>query len=100
MQEEHMNDRKLPIRVSSAWRDLTRRRFIRNATGAGAVVVLGSAVRQAEPHGKHAKEEEAAHRECPAVPRPIPHITSPPGLHFFFPGPVDASPVTSPNTGH
>lgn len=37
---------------------------------------------------------------CQAPPRPIPHITSPPGIHFFFPGPVDADYVTSPTTGH
>jgi hypothetical protein len=27
-------------------------------------------------------------------------LTIPPGIHFFFPGPVDADPVTSPNAGH
>ena len=28
------------------------------------------------------------------------HLTIPPGIHFFFPGPVDADPATSPNAGH
>jgi hypothetical protein len=27
-------------------------------------------------------------------------LTIPPGIHFFFPGPVDADPATSPNAGH
>jgi len=44
--------------------------------------------------------QEAAHRSCPVVPRPIPHLTIPPSAHFFFPGPVDANPATSPNAGH
>ncbi len=46
------------------------------------------------------EKEREDHRACPAVPRPIPHISTPPGTHFFFPGSVDASPTTSPNTGH
>jgi hypothetical protein len=45
-------------------------------------------------------DDEGNRDRCKAVPRPIPHITTPPGAHFFFPGPVDASPTTSPNTGH
>jgi hypothetical protein len=52
------------------------------------------------------EEEEAEHRSCPVVPRPIPHINHPPppGGHFFFPGPVDGSPhpadpTTDPLTG-
>src|SRR5215831_8710152 len=40
-----MNDRKLPIEVKSAWRYLTRRQFVRSATGAGAGALLGSALR-------------------------------------------------------
>ena len=71
---------------------LSRRNLIRGAAGAGLVV--GSGLRAP------ALAEEAEHRDCPAVPRPIPHISSPPGAHFFFPGPVDANPTTSPNTGH
>jgi hypothetical protein len=74
-------------------RYLTRRGFIRGATGAGAGLLLGSQV-------KVAHAAEATHPDCPPVPRPIPHITAPPGAHFFFPGPVDADPVASPNIGH
>ena len=72
----------------------TRRGFIRSTAGTGAGLMLGSAI------GVPAWAEEAAHPACPAVPRPIPHITTPPGGHFFFPGPVDANPMTSPNAGH
>lgn len=75
---------------------LNRRNFIRGAAGtaAGAGVLLGSGLRLPV----FAKEEEQ--ESCPDLPRPIPHITTPPGQHFFFPGPVDADPMTSPNTGH
>ncbi len=73
-------------------RSVSRRNLIRGAAGAG--LVLGSGLRVP------ALAEEAEHLDCPAVPRPIPHITSPPGAHFFFPGSVDANPATSPNTGH
>jgi hypothetical protein len=45
-------------------------------------------------------DDEGKHNKCKAVPRPISHISTPPGTHFFFPGPVDANPATSPNTGH
>ncbi len=94
MQEDTMNQEKLPSWARLAWRSLTRRGFIQSAAGAGAGLMLGSKI------GVPAWADEAAHPACPAVPRPIPHITSPPGAHFFFPGPVDASPITSPNTGH
>jgi len=78
---------------------LTRRTLIRGAAGtaAGAGLLLGSGLRSAAL----ADDDDEGNRDrCKAVPRPIPHITAPPGAHFFFPGPVDASPVTSPNTGH
>src|SRR5712692_6295764 len=94
MQEDIMNQEKLPSWARLAWRSLTRRGFIQSAAGAGAGLMLGSKI------GVPAWADEAAHPTCPAVPRPIPHITTPPGAHFFFPGPVDASPITSPNTGH
>jgi hypothetical protein len=88
-----MSKERLPSEASLGWRGLTRRGFIQGASGAGAGLVLGSKIGSA-------RAEEAEHHACPAVPRPIPHLTNPPGAHFFFPGPVDASPVTSPNTGH
>jgi hypothetical protein len=92
MQEDTMNQEKLPSWARLAWRSLTRRGFIQSAAGAGAGLMLGSKI------GVPAWADEAAHPACPAVPRPIPHITGP--GHFFFPGPVDASPITSPITGH
>ncbi len=87
-----MNQDKLPMWANRGLRDLARRGFIRNVAGAGTGLVLGSEIGPAWA--------QAAHPECPVLPRPIPHITTPPGGHFFFPGPVDASPITSPNTGH
>ena len=78
---------------------LTRRNLIRGAAGtaAGAGLLLGSGLRSAALADD---EDEGKHNKCKPDARPIPHITAPPGAHFFFPGPVDASPVTSPNTGH
>ncbi len=78
---------------------LTRRSLIRGAAGtaAGAGLLLGSGL----PLSARTDDEDEGNRDrCKAVPRPIPHISTPPGAHFFFPGPVDASPTTSPNTGH
>ena len=89
-----MRQEKLPSLVTRGWRTLARRGFIRNVAGAGTGLMLGSEI-EAPASG-----QQAAHPTCPAVPRPIPHITTPPGGHFFFPGPVDASPITSPDTGH
>jgi hypothetical protein len=84
----------------SSWQKLqqksfSRRNLIRGAGGtvAGAGLLLGSGLRLS------AREDDDDDRNrCKAVPRPIPHITTPPGQHFFFPGPVDASPATGP--GH
>ncbi len=74
---------------------LNRRKFIGASAGAaGAGLVLGSGL------GISAFAQEAAQQSCPDLPRPIPHITTPPGQHFFFPGPVDADPMASPNKGH
>jgi len=94
-----MNDEK-----SISWKKLqekwlTRRNLIRGAAGtaAGAGLLLGSGLRLSAHMDD---EDEGEHDKCKAVPRPIPHISTPPGGHFFFPGPVDASPMTSPNTGH
>jgi hypothetical protein len=80
-------------------KSLSRRNLIRGAAGtaAGAGLLLGSGLRLS---ARADDEDEGNHNRCKAVPRPIPHITTPPGAHFFFPGPVDANPMTSPNTGH
>ncbi len=89
MQEDTMNQEKLPSWARLAWRGLTRRGFIHSAAGAGAGLVLGSKI------GVPAWADEAAHPFCPAVPRPIPHITGP--GHFFFPGRVEGAPASDPN---
>lgn len=76
---------------------LSRRSLIRKAAGtvAGTGLLLGS-----ELQVSAFAEDEATGNKCKPVPRPIPHLTIPPGAHFFFPGPVDTDPVTSPNAGH
>ena len=80
-------------------KSLSRRNLIRGAAGtaAGAGLLLGSGLRSSALADD---DDEGERNKCKPVARPIPHITAPPGAHFFFPGPVDASPVTSPNTGH
>jgi hypothetical protein len=87
-----MSEERLSSRAGFARRGLTRRRFIGSASGAAAGLVLGSKTGPA-----WAGAGEAAHPACPVVPRPIPHITTPPGAHFFFPGPVEG---VSANVGH
>ena len=78
-------------------KSLTRRNLIRGAAGtaAGTGLLLGSGLRFSA-----FAEDEGTGNKCKPVPRPIPHISTPPGAHFFFPGPVDADPATSPNAGH
>jgi hypothetical protein len=83
-----MSEETLSSRARFGRRGLTRRGFIGSASGAAAGLVLGST----EPAWAG-----AAHPDCPPVPRPIPHITTPPGAHFFFPGPVEG---VSANVGH
>ena len=76
---------------------LTRRSLIRGAAGtaAGAGLLLGSGL----PLPVRADDDgEGEHNKCKALARPIPHITTPPGQHFFFPGPPDGSaPSTFPH---
>lgn len=88
-----MNDPNYGLweRFQEKW--LSRRNLIRGAarTAAGAGLVLGSGLRLP------AFAQEAAQESCPDLPRPIPHISSPPGAHFFFPGPVNGAPSTDPH---
>jgi hypothetical protein len=91
--EKHMRDESYRLRRKLLAGRVSRRHFIRGVAGAaGAGIVLGAA----RPVPARA---QAAHPICPVVPRPIPHTSTPPGAHFFFPGPVDATPITS-DTGH
>ena len=78
---------------------LTRRNLIRGAAGtaAGAGLLLGAGLRSSALADD---DDEGKRNRCKAPARPITHISTPPGAHFYFPGPVDASPTTSPNTGH
>lgn len=89
---------------SNSWqrlqqKSLSRRNLIRGVAGsaAGAGLLLGSGLRLA---ARADDDDEGEHSKCKTVPRPIPHISTPPGGHFFFPGPVDADPMTNPNAGH
>ncbi len=91
-----MNDEK-----SISWKKLeekwlTRRNLIRGAAGtaAAAGLLLGSGLRLSALADD---EDEGEHNKCKAVPRPIPHISTPPGGHFFFPGPVEGAPSTDPH---
>src|SRR5712691_7907843 len=84
-----MNDEK-----SISWKELeekwlTRRNLIRGAAGtaAGAGLLLGSGLRLSAL----ADDDEGTDNKCKALARPIPHITTLPGGHFFFPGPPDGS---------
>ena len=88
-----------------SWRKLrqklvSRRNLIRGAAGtaAGAGLFLGSGLQL--PALADDEDEERDHK-CEAIPRPIPHITSPPGTHFFFPGPPGGNPSDphAPNAG-
>ncbi len=86
---------------SNSWKklqqkSLSRRNLIRGAAGtaAGAGLLLGSGLRL---QARADDEDEGNRNKCQAVPRPIPHITTPPGGHFFFPGPVEGAPSTDPH---
>ena len=75
---------------------LSRRSLIRGAAGtaAGAGFLFSSGLRSpALADG----EDEDHGRRCEAVPRPISHISTPPGGHFFFPGPVEGAPASDPH---
>src|SRR5260370_14538838 len=77
-------------------KSLSRRNLIRGAAGtaAGAGFLLGSGLRLPALADD---DDEREHNKCKALPRPIPHITAPPGGHFFFPGPVEGAPATDPH---
>src|SRR5260370_24022569 len=77
-------------------KSLSRRNLIRGAAGtaAGAGFLLGSGLRLPALADD---DDEREHNKCKALPRPIPHITAPPGGHFFFPGPVEGAPSTHPH---
>ena len=61
---------------------LSRRNFFGRAAMAGGAVLLGSSI-----PSKVWAEDEGLPGLCD-LPVPIPHVTSPPGAHFFFPAPV------------
>jgi hypothetical protein len=81
-------------------KQLSRRNLIRGAAGsaAGVGLLLGSGL------GSQAfaeDDDEGKRNKCKALARPIPHINTPPGTHFFFAGPVTgAAAPTDPSGAH
>jgi hypothetical protein len=94
-----MNEQDFFFEKKLAQRRVSRRNLIHVAasTAAGTGLLFGSGLRSSVLADD---EDEGQRSRCKPVARPIPHITAPPGTHFFFPGPVDADPTASPNTGH
>ena len=80
---------------------VTRRNLIRGAAGAVAGAGLFSSGLRSSALADD--DDEGKHNKCKALARPIPHISTPPGQHFFFPGPPDGSAPPSfphfPNAG-
>ncbi len=78
---------------------LSRRNLIHGAAGAG--LLLNS--RLSLPAFAQDDDDDENDNKCKPLARPIPHITTPPGQHFFFPGPPDGSAPPSfphfPNAG-
>src|SRR5215470_7584570 len=79
---------------TSRWKlaRLGRRNLIQGATGAGLLLSSGLSL------PAFAQDDDDEDNKCKPLARPIPHITTPPGQHFFFPGPPDGSaPSTFPH---
>ena len=75
---------------------LDRRNLIRGAAGTAlGVGLLRPGLSRAD------RDDEDRRNKCRTLPRPIPHISSPPGAHFFFPGPPggNSSDPHAPNAG-
>jgi len=72
---------------TSRWKlaRLGRRNLIQGATGAGLLLSSGLSL------PAFAQDDDDEDNKCKPLARPIPHITTPPGQHFFFPGPPDGS---------
>ena len=75
-------------------KSLSRRNLIRETAraAAGAGFVAGSGL------WTPARADDDNTSPC-AVPLPNPHITTPPGQHFYFPGPIDGSAFPSDPSG-
>ena len=81
---------------ASKWKlqRLSRRNLIHGVAGAG--LLLNS--RLSLPAFAQDEDDDENDNRCKPLARPIPHITTPPGQHFFFPGPPDGSaPSTFPH---
>jgi hypothetical protein len=80
-------------RIHPAQRTISRRSFFSAAAGASAFALSSGLWRPS-----HAEADEQDAQRC-ISPLPIPHVTSPPGAHFFFAGPVTGAAVPSDPTG-
>jgi hypothetical protein len=74
---------------------ISRRSFFSAAAVVGAFAFSSGLWR---PSRVSADEDNCDEGKC-FSPLPIPHITSPPGAHFFFPGPVTGDAVPPDPTG-
>jgi hypothetical protein len=81
--------------VHPAQRTISRRRLFSAAVGAGGFALTSGLWRLSRVS---ADEGNCDEEKC-FSPLPIPHITSPPGAHFFFPGPVTGDAVPPDPTG-
>ena len=85
---------------SHLWeRVLSRRQLIKTAGSVGLVLGSGVGFPALAHDGRGRRRGEA--QRC-VSPLPIPHVTTPPGAHFFFPGPVTGVdfPTTDPTGAH
>lgn len=92
-----MNEATFVFGKNHQQKQVSRRDLIRSAAGtaAGTGLLLGSGPGlSAFADGG----QEGTDNRCKVLARPIPHISTPPGTHFFFPGPPDGSaPPTFPH---
>jgi hypothetical protein len=94
-----MNEQDLISLKKLRQKSVSRRDLIRGAAGTavGAGVLLGSGLGSQA----FAEDDDWRHNKCTALARPIPHINTPPGTHFFFAGPVTgAAAPTDPSGAH
>ena len=76
---------------------LTRRQLFKAAGGLG--LVLSSGVWMPAHADAHGDDEDSDHPGKCVSPLPIQHVTTPPGTHFFFPGPVTGVAFPTDPTG-
>jgi len=82
--------------ASKLFARLSRRSFFGSAAAAGGAVLLGSSM----PGKVWADDDDGSSALC-NLPVPIPHINTPPGARFYFPGSVHGTAAaTDPSGAH